>query len=86
MIQPGERRCFAITIVDDLIAEQTEDIEVHLRTAVAPDVFLEYVYFDIADNDGRYYTMQQHVTRASSVYGYCTQVLSSRGRSPKEDM
>ena len=50
--------------MDDLIAEQTEDIEVLLQTAVTPNLLLHKIYFDIADNDGRQYTMQQRVLRS----------------------
>ena len=57
-IGPGERRCFTITIVDDLRSEESEQVYISLK-AVPPHVLSTGTSFQIADNDG----MKESVNR-----------------------
>ena len=51
-ISPGERRCFNITVVDDVVAERsTERVNVLLTSAGPPHTFSEDLYFYIRDNE-----------------------------------
>ena len=56
-VGPGERRCFNITIVDDVVAERSESVHVLLTSAGPPHIFSHSLYFSVRDNDGEFYIM-----------------------------